>query len=222
MSSSHVKTVTCDGLDIPFKFIKKNNKYTYFYFNEPGIIKVHMAKRTSMKHMIKHIEDEQIKLKERFIEAQPKSQDPTLYTLFNKTYKRLDGSSEDVSINEEESTISIPSEKALQIFEKRHMERAIDTLIKTYKNNGYINLDNVTYRFSYMKSRYGSCHKQKRKIHINTHLLHYDVLFLEYVFCHEICHLEVANHSKAFYALLERIYPNYKSVRKRLKKIRLR
>ncbi len=222
MSSTRVKTLTCDGLEIPFRFIKKNNKYSYFYFNEPGIIKVHMAKRTSIRQMIRHIEQQQTTLKKRFIDAQPLPKDDSIYRLFGKTYTRLNGEGDTVIINDNDGSITIPSDHALKQFEQTQMMRAITHLEEKYQNNGVIKLSDITYNASYMISRYGSCHKQKRKIHLNLQLIHEDMIYLEYVFCHEICHLKVANHSKAFYALLQSIFPEYKPVRKALKKIRLR
>ena len=45
-------------------------------------------------------------------------------------------------------------------------------------------------------------------------------MYTEYVFLHEIAHLVYPNHSKDYYNLLEKLCPNYKEVRKELKKQR--
>ena len=41
-------------------------------------------------------------------------------------------------------------------------------------------------------------------------LIHYPVEFIEYVILHEFAHFVHPNHSRAFYALIEKYMPDYK------------
>ena len=41
---------------------------------------------------------------------------------------------------------------------------------------------------------------------------------VDMVIVHELCHFRYANHSKEFYALLEKYIPNYREIQKELKK----
>jgi predicted metal-dependent hydrolase len=68
-----------------------------------------------------------------------------------------------------------------------------------------------------LKSRWGSCNS-KGRITLNTQLVKLNEPFIDYVIIHELCHLKHHNHGKEFYKLLEEIVPDYKSVRKELKK----
>src|SRR4030042_2455130 len=68
-----------------------------------------------------------------------------------------------------------------------------------------------------MKSRWGSC-TSKGKITISSVLIKLDERFTEYVIIHELCHLKFHNHGKEFYKLLEELYPDYKTIRKDLRK----
>ena len=74
-------------------------------------------------------------------------------------------------------------------------------------------------RLREMKSLYGSCATKKGIITLNTHLLKVPISLIEYVAAHEMCHLLVPNHSKQFYALLERVMPDYKERKKELAKL---
>lgn len=64
----------------------------------------------------------------------------------------------------------------------------------------------------YMTSRWGSCTPSKSRISLSTKLVHYPIECLQYVMVHEYAHLLVANHSKAFYDVVERLMPNYKKI----------
>jgi predicted metal-dependent hydrolase len=66
------------------------------------------------------------------------------------------------------------------------------------------------------KTRYGSC-SSKGNLSFSYRLMHYPDDIIDYVVVHELAHLVHMNHSKSFYALVERYYPNYKDAIKILK-----
>ena len=68
-----------------------------------------------------------------------------------------------------------------------------------------------------MKRRWGSC-SNKGVITLSTELIKLPDLFTEYVIIHELCHLKHHNHGPRFYNLLSDLYPDWKSVRKDLRK----
>lgn len=68
-----------------------------------------------------------------------------------------------------------------------------------------------------LKSRWGSC-SSKGKITLNAELIKLEERFTEYVIIHELCHLKHHNHGKEYYRLLEELIPDYKSIRKDLRK----
>ena len=70
------------------------------------------------------------------------------------------------------------------------------------------------------KTRYGSC-SFKNNINLNMNLVNLPQKFIDYVILHELCHTIEKNHSKRFWDLLNKHYPNALEVRKDLKKIRL-
>ena len=68
-----------------------------------------------------------------------------------------------------------------------------------------------------MTSRWGSCQPSTGRICINVRLALYPPECLEYVVVHELCHLRVAGHGPAFWALVESCLPNYKVAKAKLK-----
>ena len=71
-----------------------------------------------------------------------------------------------------------------------------------------------------LKSRWGSC-TSKGRITISSELVKLDEHFIEYVIIHELCHLKYHNHGKDYYRLLETLVPDYKTIRKALRKYSL-
>ena len=59
------------------------------------------------------------------------------------------------------------------------------------------------------RTKWGSC-STKRGLNFNCLLLLAPTEVMDYVIVHELCHLKQMNHSKAFYALVERYFPEYK------------
>lgn len=59
-----------------------------------------------------------------------------------------------------------------------------------------------------LKKRWGSCTK-KGNIVINSDLIKAPVNCIDYVLIHEICHLKHYNHSKEFWAMLNKYCPNW-------------
>lgn len=66
-----------------------------------------------------------------------------------------------------------------------------------------------------MPKRWGSAQKDGR-IYLNPELIHAPSICIDYVIAHEICHLRHRDHGPAFYRLLERLFPGWKEVKRRL------
>lgn len=71
-------------------------------------------------------------------------------------------------------------------------------------------------RLRLMKKTWGSC-SAKGVITLNPHLVKAPPSCIDYVIAHEICHLQEHNHQKAFYALQQQIYPDWRSARNHLR-----
>jgi predicted metal-dependent hydrolase len=84
---------------------------------------------------------------------------------------------------------------------------------------------NRIYGFGYNKitirnsrSRWGSC-SAKKNLNFNYKILFLPEELLDYIVVHELCHLGEMNHSKRFWGLVEKTIPDYKEMRKKMRKI---
>ena len=60
-----------------------------------------------------------------------------------------------------------------------------------------------------MTSKWGVCYTRNNKININSNLIHYPLVCLEYIMIHELTHFIIPNHSKRFYEIISSNMPNY-------------
>jgi predicted metal-dependent hydrolase len=68
------------------------------------------------------------------------------------------------------------------------------------------------------RSRWGSCNS-KGEIRLSWRLLHLDLTLIDYVVAHELAHLEEMNHSPRFWAIVARLYPDWRQARAEIKRL---
>jgi len=71
------------------------------------------------------------------------------------------------------------------------------------------------------KTRWGSC-SSKKSLNFSWRLIMAEDDVIEYVVVHELAHITEMNHSTQFWAIVERILPDYQVRRKQLKKLQHR
>lgn len=79
-----------------------------------------------------------------------------------------------------------------------------------------MNLYPTALKITAAKTRFGSC-SGKNSICFSYLLIRYPDEAIDYVVVHELAHIKHKNHSKAFYALIEKYLPDYKEREKLLK-----
>ncbi len=77
-------------------------------------------------------------------------------------------------------------------------------------------------RFRKMVSRWGSCHPIKGILTFNLNLMYAPPACIAYVVWHEFTHFLQANHGKEFYEELEKVCPDWRVCRQKLKEISVR
>lgn len=67
-----------------------------------------------------------------------------------------------------------------------------------------------------MKTKWGTCNDQSKRIWINLELAKKHPRCLEYIIVHEMVHLKERHHNDRFKALMDQYLPNWKSIRDEL------
>ena len=105
-------------------------------------------------------------------------------------------------------------EEALRIEAKQFIPARVKELAEKY---------NFKYKKVFIKnikSRWGSCSK-KGNVNFSLHLMQLPEELMDYVILHELVHTVEHNHSKNFWAALNKIYGNAKTIDRKLKNYRI-
>lgn len=72
------------------------------------------------------------------------------------------------------------------------------------------------WRLASPAKRWGSC-SSDGAIMLNWRLIHFNKSIIDYVIAHEVAHLKEMNHSSAFWLEVERLMPNFATIRQQLR-----
>ncbi|MCH5166501.1 MAG: DUF45 domain-containing protein [Erysipelotrichales bacterium] len=109
-----------------------------------------------------------------------------------------------------------PSVDAVNEYLERHSLKVFQDRLNIYQHE-FPNLPKFRLRIRKMKSRWGVCNKSSMTVTLNSLLIHKKIFLIDYVIVHELSHFEHMDHSTAFWAEVERHYPEYKKARKELR-----
>ena len=84
---------------------------------------------------------------------------------------------------------------------------------------------NAFYGFHYgkvsirnQKSRWGSC-SEKGNLNFNCRIVYIPDHWIDYLVVHELCHLKEFNHSKNFWNLVAKTIPDWKEIKKAMRRV---
>ena len=196
---------------------KKNNKNLYIRVTDNLEIKVtcnYLFTKLSVK---KVLEDNRRSI-EKMIDKQIKKNET------NKSeYNNLLGKKLNVIYKEVKKpiynldTIIVKDDVMLNNWYKKYAK----DVFKKYLDEAYYVFDEkIPYpiiKVRSMKTRWGVCNRRDNSVTLNLELIKKDPEYLNYVIVHELSHFIHFDHSRAFWHVVEKYCPDYKTVRKKLK-----
>ncbi|QZX49365.1 M48 family metallopeptidase [Mycoplasma sp. E35C] len=107
-------------------------------------------------------------------------------------------------------------EKFFNNWYKKQLAYAMKLIVE--KLEAKMNVAANEYRIKNMKTKWGTCNVDKKRIWINLRLTKKPIQCLEYVLVHEMAHLIERNHTKRFYSLINQYMPDWKIIDQIMKK----
>ena len=217
------ETLTVDDLTINVK--RKNIKNMYLrvkpphgeihisaplYMSYENIEAFVKSKREWIKKQQNHIITNNIKAPLKYIDGEK-------HPLWGKEYTLKLIKNNNVIVDNENSILYLPKKSTIDKRQKeltefyRHQvktklpeifDRCVKIVGKTPKSIDVRKMKN-----------WGNC-KSDGRITLNLNLAKKDLICLEYVLIHELCHLIEFNHSKEFKKLMDRFCPNWREIKK--------
>ena len=109
--------------------------------------------------------------------------------------------------------------KALTEWYRSQMKHILGKMVEKCEKQTGVSAN--AYSIKYMKTRWGSCNIDDKRILINLQLVKKPVICLEYVVIHELTHLIEHNHTNRFKALIGKFMSNWMEARQLLNEMPL-
>lgn len=101
-------------------------------------------------------------------------------------------------------------QKLMDDFYRGHLKKIIPTLITKYEEKMGVKV--AEFGVKKMKTRWGTCNLQARRIWLSLELAKKPIQHLESIVVHEMVHLLERKHSKRFYALMDQFMPEWRKL----------
>lgn len=194
---------------------KKKNKNMYFRFSNPTTLNITCPNFTPKLYILNAIKKNYKALSKMQIKACENKESEEFFcfqgnryiTVFDESYKSVifDG---DFVYAKDEAFL----DKYVKKYTKEYFLNEVNRIKYSFEN-----IPEFSLRIRKMKTRWGVCNRKLKVITLNSELIKRTKEELDYVIVHELCHFYEGNHSKRFWAHVERHFPSYKQVRKQMK-----
>ena len=115
------------------------------------------------------------------------------------------------------SSLNIKNDDELRLFLKKEASKVISEEVRKYEQIMDIN-NPYKIRIKETVRQYGSNSKRTHSLSFQTSLIHYSLEIIDTVVVHELAHEYQRNHQKAFYDIVYKYSPNYKTLQRKLKR----
>lgn len=205
-----------DNEKYKINIIKKiSNKNTYIRVNDDLEIVVTTSIFTTSKEIEKIINENLTSVTKMINKAKTKKDYASSFYYLGHKYDIVHVNSNTISFGNDKVFIgkSVNVDKYLKNEATKLFKSRLDKIYSGFSKA--IPYPTLTIRS--MKSRWGVCNTKTHRVTLNLELIRKDIVCLDYVIVHELSHLIHANHSKAFWTLVEENCPDYKKIRKMMK-----
>ena len=207
-----VNTYILNNKEYQIEIIRKNNKNTYLRVKEGKII-VTTNYLTSSFTINKLIKDNTSFINKALLKENKKKED-TSFKLFGMSYDIVYGFPNTEIYN---NKIYTKDEKTLNKYLSKYITNIYKERLDYYYNIFEEQIPIPNLKIRKMTSRWGVCNIKNHNVTLNLELSKYNIECLNYVIVHELSHFIHPNHSKDFWFLVGKYYPNYKEIRKYLR-----
>lgn len=128
--------------------------------------------------------------------------------------KRIMVTGEEVLLFIQNQSTSEQRKKLLHAWYKKALEQEIPFLLEKWEKRIGVKANSFSIRD--MKTRWGTCHIQKKAICLNLQLAKKSPICLEYVLVHELVHLLEKSHNHVFKGYMDQFLPNWRSIKTEL------
>lgn len=227
MANSHIEI---DGISI--EIIRKPIKNMHLRIYPPdGRVQISAPLRLNIKYIHKQVEAkrEWLHTQRARLQSLPAPSEPSMelgethyflgqaYTLLCHETQNRGGiilKDNALFLSAKPNATALEKQVILKQWYQMQMQSLISPLIKKWQP--LIGVSVADWGVKMMKTRWGSCNIQKRRIWLNLVLIKKPLICLEYVLVHEMIHLLEASHNARFYQFMDKFMPDWRTHQKSL------
>jgi len=209
-------TFTMDEVSYPVEIEKKKTtKNTYIRIKKDLTIYVTTNSITSDRRIQKLLEEKKNALRKMIESQKIKNENNEDFHYLGKRYQIVYIEGQEIVFGEEK--VFLDKKVDLDKFYKKEAKRIflehLDTIYQSFSRK----IPYPEIKIRKMTTRWGVCNTKLKTITLNLELMKRDTKYLDYVIVHELSHLIHANHSSAFWTLVEENYKDYKKIRREMR-----
>lgn len=137
-----------------------------------------------------------------------------LYAEYTKTACKIDIIGDKLYFCTREKSTIEQRQSALDEWYRRQLKEQIPPLFEKWQ--GILGVKAQEFRIKKMKTRWGTCNINYKRIWFNLELAKKPPECLEYVVVHELVHLLERNHNKVFKAYMDKFLPDWRKIKDEL------
>jgi predicted metal-dependent hydrolase len=108
-------------------------------------------------------------------------------------------------------------ERLLREWYRKQLKELVPTLFKKWEN--IINVKAEDWRIKQMRTKWGTCNIEAKRIWLNLELAKKPIGCIEYIIAHELTHFLERHHNDRFVALMDQFMPDWRECRERLNEL---
>lgn len=223
-------TINVSGISI--EVTRKNIKNLHLYVKPPyGKVVISAPKNMSYKTIETFAKSKEMWIKEQVLKFEKQTSNKMKeYATGEKLYIWGNEYTLEYRGNQNKNSFEIEGEKVVlkmkgeMPFEKKDMfvreqyrillKNEIKKILPVWEETTGLYCD--SWHAKYMKTRWGTCNSNKKRLWFNVQLAQKNIKCLEYVVLHELIHIAVRNHGVEFVNLMDKHMPNWRNIQKEL------
>lgn len=196
--------------------VRKNNKNTYLRVKKGNVIEVTTSYFTTNHQVLKLIKNNEQAITRMHDKLEKRMEKQESFYYLGKSYQVIIVPTME-EIEWTENQVFVNSMENLNAWVTKEMKRIFQERLNVIYAMFQEDIPYPTLKIRKMTSRWGVCNSVKKTVTLNSELMKYGIVQIDYVIVHELSHFVHFDHSKLFWEVVAKYCPDYKKIRKSLK-----
>lgn len=194
---------------------KISNKNTYLRIKKDLKLYVTTNSLVSDRKIKNIIEENMESIIKMYEKQENKVEDSQEFYFLGKKYDKIMTTGSNITLGDQKAFIG--RDANIDKWYKQQAEKLFPEKLNEWYNRFCFKIPYPTLTIRKMTTRWGVCNSKLKRVTLNLELIKKEPDCLDYVIVHELSHFIEMNHSNRFWKVVEKNYPNYRTVRKKMK-----